>query len=197
MLANLRRYFLSGLIIFLPLALTLNLFLLMIQFADSILGQYIEPLIAREFGFYVRGLSIIIAVLIILIIGFLARNFVGKALFHNLERLLLRLPFFRQVYPAIKEISVFLFNREKIAFQKVVVVEYPRKGIYTIGFLTNEAPEKVDKMLGVELYNVFIPTTPSPFSGFLILVKKEEVMFVDLSVEDALRLIVSGGVVNP
>ena len=197
MLVKLRRYFLSGLIIFLPLALTVNLFVLLIQFADGILGRFIEPYFSREFGFYFRGLSIGISVLIILIMGFFATNFFGKALFIRLENLLLRLPFFKQVYPAFKEIAVFLFNREKMTFQKVVLVEYPRKGIYSIGFLTNDTHQRVGAGIDGSFSNVFIPTTPSPLTGFLVLVRKEELIFPPLSIEEAIRLIVSGGVVNP
>ncbi len=196
MLAKLRRYFISGLIVFLPLALTINLFILTIQFADGILGRYIQPYFSREFGFYFRGLSILIAVFIILIMGVIVTNF-GQSFFARLERFLLTLPFFKQVYPAIKEMAVFLFSREKITFQKVVLIEYPRKGAYSIGFLTNDSPAKINAKLNQELCNVFVPSTPSPVTGFLVLVNKSELIFPEITIEEALKMVVSGGVIAP
>ena len=193
---RLRRYFISGLVIFLPLALTINLFALTINFADGILGKYIEPYFSREFGFYFRGLSILIAVLIIFLIGIFGSNFLGRRLYPVFEGLLLRLPFFKQVYPAFKEMSLFLFSREKtLAFKHVVLVEYPRKGVYSLGFITNEAPQKFCQKVGKELTNVFIPTTPSPLTGYVIFVPKDELILPDITVEEAIRIIVSGGVV--
>ena len=196
MMNKLRRYFISGLVIFLPLALTVNLLVLTINFADGLLGKYIEPLFSREFGFYFRGLSILIAILIIFLIGVLVTNFLGRRLLPIFEGLLLKLPFFKHVYPAFKEMAVFLFSRDKTAaFQQVVLVEYPRLGIYTIGFLTNDTPKKFCEKTGKELKNVFIPTTPSPLSGFVILVPAKDILYPEVTVEEALKIIVSGGVV--
>ena len=114
---RLRRYFISGLIVFLPLALTINLLVLTFNIADGFLGKYLEPYFSREFGFYVRGISLFLCLFFIFFIGFLATNFVGQRFFPFLEKFLLRLPFFKQVYPAIKEISIFLFSREKVSFE--------------------------------------------------------------------------------
>ena len=198
MQSRLRRYFVSGIIIFLPLALTINLLFLTINLADGLLGRYIQPYFAREFGFYFRGLSILISILLIFLIGFFAHHLFGNKIIPFFERLLLRIPFFKQVYPAIKELSMFLFSREqqKMSFQRVVLVEYPRKGIYSFGFWTNDAPKRVSEKIGKELCNVFIPTTPSPLTGFVILVPKEDLIFSDISVEEALKIIISGGVVK-
>lgn len=197
MLVRLRRYFLSGLVVLLPATLTVYLLIIIITFADGILGKYIQPYFMQRFQFYFRGLSILVGFVFIVIIGFLATNIFGRRLLDFFEGLLLRLPFFRQVYPAIKEIAMFLFSREKLAFQQVAIIEYPRKGMYSMGFLTSESTDAINKLIKTELCNVFIPTTPSPLTGFVVLVPKKEILFPDISVEEAFKFIISAGVVNP
>lgn len=193
---KLERYFIAGLVAFLPLALTIKLLVLTFNIADNFLGKYIEPYFAREFGFYFRGLSLVICLLLILFVGLLVSNFLGRRVYPFFERLLLRLPFFKQVYPAFKEIAQFLFSREKLNFKQVVLVEYPGKDTYSIGFLTNEVPEKVAGKMAHQLYYVFVPHTPSPLTGFLTLVAKDKLKFLDISVEEAIKIIISGGVVK-
>jgi uncharacterized membrane protein len=193
---NLRKYFVAGLIAFLPLALTTKLLIVTFNFADGILGKYIEPRFLKEFGFYFRGLSILICVFLIIVIGFLITHFLGKRIFPLFEKLILQLPVVKQVYPAFKEISLFLFSEEKMNFHKVVLVQYPRPGIYSIGFLTNDVPPNVGKNVSVGMSYVFIPHTPSPLTGFLSLVPKSEIVYPDISVEEALKILVSAGVVK-
>ncbi len=194
---RLKRYFISGLVIFLPLALTAFLLVMMINIADGLLGKYIEPYFLKEFGFYFRGLSIIICVLIIFAIGFFATNFLGRRITAFFERMLLQLPFFRQVYPAFKEMAIFLFARDRMTFQEVVLVEYPRKGIFSIGFLTNDKVNKISGKLRQDICSVFMPSAPGPLTGFIIFVSKRDLTFLDISVEEAIKVIVSGGVVTP
>jgi uncharacterized membrane protein len=193
---KLKRYFISGLIIFLPLAMTIYLLVLTFNFADGILGKYIEPYFSREFGFYFRGFSIVICVALILFIGFLASNFIGHKLFPFFEGMILRLPFFKQVYPAIKEIAIFIFSREKLTLRQVVLVEWPRKGVYALGFLTNEVPKKIADIAHQDLCYVYIAKTPSPLSGYLVLIPKKELIFPDLTAEEALKILVTGGVMK-
>ena len=197
MLANLRKYFLSGLVVFLPLALTIYLFVWALTFADGMLGKYIRPYFEARMGFYVDGLGILIGIWLIMIIGFFATNFFGRKIHVFFESLLFKLPFFRQVYPAIKEMALFLFSRDKLTFKQVVLVEYPRKGIYSFGFLTNEHNPRISKMLECEVCNVFIPSAPGPLTGFIILVPRADLISTDVSVEEAIKFNVSGGVVNP
>ena len=197
MFVKIRRYFLSGLVVFLPLTLTVFLFVWALSFADGLLGKYLEPYFAQRFGFYFKGLGIILLVAIIILIGFFVTNYFGKKIHGFFERLLLKLPFFKQVYPAIKEMALFLFSRPKVSFQQVVLVEYPRKGVYSFGFLTNDTSQRISNMTRQELCNVFIPSSPGPLTGFVILVPKKEIIFTELSVEQILKFIVSGGVVNP
>ena len=194
---RIKRYFISGLIAFLPLALTINLLILMFNFADRLLGIYVEPYLLKEFGFYVKGLSILLCLFIILLLGFTINNFLGKTLYANFETFLLNLPFFKQIYPALKEILLFLFSKKKLSFKKVVLVEYPRKGVYAMGFYTNETHRKItSKTPEEELCNVFIPHTPSPFGGFLVMFPKKDIIILDISIEEALKIIVSAGVIN-
>ena len=194
---KLQRYFISGLIFFLPLTLTVFLFVWTVNFADGLLGQFIKPYFIEWFGFYFEGMSIVIGIVLIVLLGILATHVFGK-IYGFFEKLILKLPFFRQVYPAIKEMAVFVFSREKLAFKQVVVIEYPRKGIYSFGFLTNECSSaKVCDNIGQELCNVFVPSAPGPLTGFVVMVPKKDLVFSDVTVEDAIRFNVSGGVVNP
>ena len=198
MLSSFRKYFLYGLVVFLPLLLTIYLFVWGLTFADNLLRKFVEPYFLQRFGFYFKGLSIIIGVYIIVLIGFFATNYFGKKIYMTLEGLILRLPFFRQVYPALKEIALFLFSRDKLSFKQVVIVEYPRKGIYSIGFLTNESSPKIRQALRHDdLCNIFIPSAPGPLTGYVIMVSRKDIVFTDVSVEDAIKFNVSGGVVNP
>ncbi len=193
---KLEHYFVAGLVAFLPLALTVKLLILTFNFADNFLGKYIAPYFAREFGFYFRGLSLLICLILIVLIGFLVSNFLGRKAYPFLENLLLKLPFFKQVYPPFKEVAQFLFSKEKLNFSQVVLVEYPSREIYSMGFLTNEVPEKIAGDSSRKLYYVFVPHTPSPLTGFLTLVPRDRLRFMDISVEEAIKIIVSGGVVN-
>ena len=193
---KLRRYFVSGLLIFLPLALTVNLLVIMFNIADGFLGKYLQPYFSREFGFYIKGISILICIVLIVMLGAFVTNFLGRKLYPVFEGFLLQLPFFKQVYPAFKEISLFLFSREKFNFRQVVLIEYPRKGIYSIGFLTNEASKKISEQIGHELVYVFIPHTPSPLSGFLTATPKKDLIFPDISVEEAIKIVITGGVIK-
>lgn len=193
---KLKRYFISGLIIFLPLALTVYLLFITISFADNLLGKYIEPYFSREFGFYFRGFSILICVSVIILIGFVGTNFIGHKFYPMFEGFLLKLPFFKQVYPAFKDIAVFLFSREKFTLRQVVMVEWPSPGIYALGFLTNEVPKKIADHAKKELCYVYIPKSPSPLSGFLTLIPKKNLAFPDITVEDAIKILVTGGVMK-
>lgn len=193
---NIRKYFVAGLVAFLPLALTVKLLIVTFNIADGFLGKYIEPYFSQEFGFYFRGFSILACLVLILIIGFLVTNFLGRRIYPLFEKLLLQLPFFKQVYPAFKEISLFLFSGEKMNFRKVVLIQYPRQGLYSVGFLTNDVPAKVAGRIASEMAYVFVPHTPSPLTGFLTLAPKTDLVYPDITVEEALKIVVSGGVIK-
>ncbi len=196
MFGNLRKYFISGLVVFLPIALTIYLVFLAINSADQFFGEIFGKLGLGFSNF--RFLSIIVGIYIIILIGFFTTNFLGKKIHAFFEMIVLKLPFFRQVYPALKEMAIFLFARERLdSFKQVVLIEYPRKGIYAMGFLTNDSSKEICDDIGRELCNVFIPSSPGPLTGFTVLVNKKEVVYTRISIEDAFKFIVSGGVVNP
>jgi len=197
MFTRIRRYFLSGMVVFMPLALTIFLLVWVFNFGDNFLGKYLEPYFEENFGFYFRGIGIIMFVGILILIGFLATNYFGRKIHAFFEKILLKLPFFKQVYPAFKEMAMFLFSRPRMAFQQVVLIEYPRQGVYSLGFLTNESSERFSKISRHELCNVFIPSSPGPLTGFVVMAPKKDIIQTGLSVEDAFKFIVSGGVVNP
>jgi len=158
----------------------------------------LERNVLDSFGFYFRGLGIIFGVSLIVLIGFIVTNFLGRKIHDFFERLLLKLPFFKQVYPAIKEMAIFLFSRERLtSFKQVVLVEYPRKGIYAFAFLTNDTAKHICEKTRQELCNVFVPSAPGPLTGFVVLIPKKDIIFTDISIEEAFKIIVSGGVVNP
>ncbi len=197
MWVNLRKYFVSGLMVFMPLALTVFLFIWVIGFADGLLGDYIQPFFKEYFGFYIPGLGILVGVMLIIMIGFFATQIIGAKFHGAFEKLFLRLPFFKQVYPAFKEIVGFFFSRERPSFKKAVIVQYPSKGIYSFGFLTNETSQKLKDLTGEDLCNVFVSSSPSPFTGFAVMIPKKDIIMTDISIEEAAKFIVSGGVVNP
>ena len=208
MLQKMRNYFISGMIIFLPLTLTVVLIIWGLTSLDAWLGNVLQPIIADRYGedFYFTGvyrvafhtLCVVLLIYIIILIGMFARNFVGQKVYDIFEQMLVKLPFFRQLYPAFKEIAIFLFSRERlVSFKQVVMLEYPRKGIYSVGFLTNDAPPQVKDVIKKDLCNVFISTSPSPLTGFTVIIPRKELIFLDISIEAAFKFILSGGVVNP
>ncbi len=196
---RLRRYFISGLLIFLPLSLTVYLLILTINAAEGFFGRFLQPVFYREFGFYFKGLSLIICAVLLVLIGFMATNYVGRKLHNLFERVILRLPFFKQVYPAMKELSSFFFAEDHIRkFKQVVFIEYPRKGVYSLGFITNDAPERITAKIGEkEMCHVFLPSSPGPFTGYVLIAPKHDLIFSDMTVEQGIKMLVSGGVVNP
>lgn len=195
---KLKKYFITGVIVLLPVVLTWYLLIFIITMADDLLGRFIEPYISENFGFYFHGLSIIIAAYLIVVVGFFASNYFGKQVYEFFERLFVRLPFFKQVYPALKEMATFLFVQDrKSSFKKVVLVEYPRKGIFTMGFLTSDSSTRINELAKGEMCNIFISSSPSPLTGFTIIVPRKDVVVTDITVDQAFKFIVSGGVVNP
>ena len=197
MFSKFRKYFFSGLAAFLPLALTVYFLVITFNLLDGILGKYLAPYFRREFGFYIRGIGIILFTFIITFIGFVVSTFLDRRIYSFFENLLVKLPFFKQVYPAVKEIASFIIPNDKPAFQSVVMFHYPRLGTYTIGFLTNTSAKELSDFTGEELCNVLVPSVPNPLTGYVVLVPKKDLIFPRISVEEALKLVVSGGVVNP
>lgn len=184
----LRRYFVTGLATLFPGAVTLYLLVAIFRFSDGLLGRYL--------GVTIPGLGLVLTVLITMVVGFLAGHFIGRLVFPVMENWFIRLPLVRQIYPAIKQLTRFLFSDGgRTSFRRVVLVAYPRPGSYSLAFVTNESTTSVTGTPET-LLTLLVPTPPSPFSGPLLFVPEREVIPLKMSVEEALKLIVSGGVVS-
>ncbi|HOX54662.1 MAG: DUF502 domain-containing protein [Candidatus Omnitrophica bacterium] len=196
---KLRGYFITGLAVFLPIAITIYILVVAFRFFDNILGRFINIYLLRTGGIYIPGLGLILFILVVFLTGFFTRHFLGRKIFPFFERIfLLKPPLIRQIYPSVKKIINLVLSQEKPSFKKAVLVEYPRKGIYSLGFVANEGmKEAKDKTNTDDLVNVLIPSSPSPFSGYLIMVPKKELIYLDISIEKAFELIISDGVLNP
>ncbi len=194
-----KRYFFTGLAIILPVLITIYLFVSLFLFFDNILGRYISSFTIAYLGYRIPGLGLLVFVLLIFLTGLFATNFIGRKLFLYLERLWFKFPIVKKIYPAAKEVTKFLFSQGvQGQFQKVVLIEYPSKGIYSIGFLTNGRPDKeiLDKVGDAGLVGVLVPSVPNPVTGFLVYVPVQGVRYLDISVEEAVKIIVSGGVLG-
>ena len=197
LMSKLKRYFITGMLTILPIFLTLYILLIIFRLIDNIIGVIINRYLKTAFGFSIPGLGFILAILIILVIGFVVSHLVSKRVFPLIERWFLKLPGVRQVYPSIKQVVGFIFSKDAAVFKKVVLVEYPSKGIWSVGFMTNEGFREAKELTGQELIHVLIGTTPNPWSGFFILVPKNAVKFLEMSAEEGMKLIVSGGILKP
>ena len=194
---RLKRYFAAGILVGLPVFLTFYLLFIIFKFLDGLFGVIINKYLEEVLGFTLPGIGLILGILLILIIGFVVSHLLSKKALPVIEGWFLKLPAIRQVYPPIKEIVGFIFSRDKPAFKKVVLVEYPCAGIWSVGFMTNDGFREAQEKLGQELVHVLIGSTPSPWSGFFILVPKVKVKFLEMSVEEGMKLIISGGILKP
>ena len=197
MIKKIRHYLATGLLISLPVFITVYLLYSVFLFIDNIFGKVVNIYLKKHLGFAVPGVGFIIGLILIFLVGFTAANFFGKKLIRALEGWFLKFPFIRQIYPAAKQIVDSFISKESPAFKKVVLVQYPSKGLWAIGFLTNDSFKEAMDKTGRELVHVLIATTPSPLTGFLALIPKEDVQFLDISVEEGVKLIMSGGIVRP
>ena len=188
-LMEIRNTFLTGLMILIPLATTAYI----VYWTFTTLDNFLRPEVSKFFGFYIPGMSILTLTAVIFLLGVFGRMAVGRKLIEFVESKLMKIPVLRTVYSATKEASKAILVSETERIKGVVLVEYPRKGVYAIGFTTGgEIPNACEKT-GKRLLNVFIPTSPNPTSGLVVLVPEEEVIYLDMSVEDALRVVISGG----
>lgn len=193
MRARLRRYFITGLIVFLPVAVTFSVLLWLFRVLDNFLGRLFTLL----FGQSVPGLGLIATIAAIFLVGALATNVLGRRLVGWFDRLMLHIPLARSIYSATKQLSDSILMQRRAAFQRPVLIEWPRQGVYTVGFVTGEAGGRAEEIAGQRVVNVFVVSTPNPTTGFLVLVPADQVYSLDLTVEDALKLVMSGGIVTP
>jgi len=181
----------------LPVFITLYFLFIIFRFIDGIFGKVVNFYIKQHLGFEIPGIGIIISILLVFAVGFTAANFFGKRIIRALEGWFLKFPFIRQIYPAAKQIVDSFISKDSPAFKKVVLVQYPSRGIWSVGFLTNESFKEANDKTGRDLLHVFIATTPSPLTGFLVLAPREDVTELDISIEDGVKLIISAGIVKP
>ena len=197
-MAALRKYIIAGLLVWLPFAATIVIVKFLIDLMDKtvlLLPPEWQP--ANLLGFSIPGFGVIIALSILLLTGMLAANLFGRRFVEMWERILNRIPLVRSIYSSVKQISSTIFDPSGKSFRKVVLLEYPRKGLWSIGFLTNDSMG--DELCSVDdtLVSVFIPTTPNPTSGFIIMTRKDEITELNMNVEEAFKFVISMGVIIP
>lgn len=193
-----KRYFVTGLLIWVPLAITAWVLSLIAGIADQSLLLLPEALRPQKLvGFDVPGTGVVLTLLVILTTGLLAANFIGQRLVNWWERLLARIPVVNSIYNSVKQVSDTLFSSSGNAFRKALLVEYPRAGSWTIAFLTGTPGGDVRNHLDDDYVSVYVPTTPNPTSGFFLMLPRSEVIELDMAVDEALKYIISMGVVAP
>ncbi len=216
---KLRTYFLKGLAVLLPTILTIWIIVLAYNFIQKYIGNGINiglvhlinntPFLLPTWDtetlrdFWVRGAGsiagFIIALIIVLAVGALLASVVGRSLWRAVEKFIMNTPFLRQIYPYVKQVTDFVLTPEekKKMFSRVVAVEYPRKGIWSMGLVTGSGVKKLVDATQKEFLTILIPTSPTPFTGFVIMVPRDETLDMNISIEEALRFLVSGGVITP
>ena len=196
---KIRSWFLTGILVMTPLLLTVYVAWAFITFVDNL----VVPLVPFNYRpsnflpFSIPGLGLIIVFIFTTFVGLLATGLFGRTLIRVWENLLNRMPVIRSVYSAIKQILETVMATQSDAFRQAVLVQYPRKDIWAIGFVTGSTKGEVGKRVDKKMVNVFMPTTPNPTSGFLLFFPEEDLIFLNMTVEDALKLVVSGGMVVP
>ena len=198
-MSKIRSWFFTGILVMTPLILTIYVVWAFITFVDNL----VVPLVPIEYRpsyylpFSIPGLGLIIVFLFTTVVGILATGLFGRTLIRLWENILNRMPVVRSVYSAIKQILETVMATQSDAFRQAVLVEYPRKDIWAIGFVTGSTKGEVSENVNKKMVNVFMPTTPNPTSGFLLFFPEKDLIFLEMSVEDALKLVVSGGMVVP
>ena len=201
LLAGLRASFLTGIVVIAPVGLTIWLIWSVIGWIDGV----VLPLVPDKFqperyiGINLRGLGVIIFLLFTIIMGWIAKGLIGRSLIRYAETMVDRMPVIRSIYSGIKQISETVFAQSERSFEKACLIQYPRRGIWAIGFISTTAKGEVSERAGTggKLLSIFVPTTPNPTSGFLLFFPEEGVIELDMSVEDAAKLVISAGLVYP
>ncbi len=198
MMSAFRRYIMAGLLVWLPLGVTILVIKMLVDLMDRsllLLPARYQP--EQLIGAHIPGLGVIVAVVVVLSTGIIVANLFGRKLVAGWESLLARIPLVRSVYSAVKQIAETMFSSSGQSFRKVLLVEYPRKGLWTLAFQTGTDIGEAQCKTGREVINIYVPTTPNPTSGFFIMVPKEDVVELEMSVDEGLRMIISMGSVVP
>ena len=198
-LSKIRSYFLTGVIITAPVGLTFYVAILFIGFVDSRVRNIIpekyhyDNLLPIE----IPGIGLLFVFILLTFIGFLTAGLIGRFIIKLGERIISRLPIIRSVYGALKQIFESVLASSSKSFREVVLIEYPRKGVWAIGFITGDTKGEVQNATKENMVNVFLPTTPNPTSGFLLFVPRKDVIILDMNVEEGIKMVISGGIVTP
>ena len=195
---HLRRYLVAGLLVWIPLGVTIFILRVLIGLMDRtllLIPQQYRP--EEWFGFTIPGLGLILTLLVLLITGLLAANIVGRSMVGLWESMLDRIPVVRSVYSAAKNFAEIVFSDSGQSFKKVLLIEYPRKGVYSLAFQTATNLGEVQGRTGEEMVCTFVPTTPNPTSGYIIILPKKDIIELDMEIDEALKMIISLGVVVP
>jgi len=187
---KLRNNFIAGVVVLIPIGITLYLTLFLIRFSGRIIPKEINP--NNYLPFDIPGVEILIALIIITLVGWLSLSFLGKKFFELFNNILKKIPILRTIYSAIGQMTES-FTKNDNKQKSVVLLEYPRKGVWAVGFATKENEGLIKKMVKEEIVNIFVPTTPNPTSGFLLMVPKKDLIYLDVSFEQASKFIVSAG----
>ena len=193
-LVNFRNYFIAGIVVLIPLGITIYFTMFLINISSKILPKELNP--NHYLPYDIPGVEIIISIFLITFIGWVSLSFIGKKLLEIFNNILKRIPFLRTVYSAISQM-IETFTKREEGKKNVVLVEYPRKGSWAVGFATKDNAGEITNKTKKNLVNVFIPTTPNPTSGFLLMFPKEEIIYLDMTFEEASKFIVSAGTSNP
>jgi len=191
--SSIRNNFIAGIVVLIPIGITLYLTLFIIRVSGKIIPKEINP--NNYLPFDIPGVEIIIALFVITFIGWLSLSFLGKKFFEFFNNVLKKIPILRTIYSAIGQMTE-TFTKSDSKQKSVILLEYPRKGIWAVGFATKENEGIIRNKIGEEVINVFVPTTPNPTSGFLLMVPKKEIIYLDVSFEQASKFIVSAGTTN-
>jgi len=192
--ARLRNYFIAGIVVLVPIGITLYLTKFFISVSSKLIPHEINP--NSYLPFLIPGLEIVLAIIFITFIGYLSLSFIGKKILQLFNDLLKRIPILRTIYSAMGQMAEALVPKRK-SKKSVVLIEYPRKGSWAVGFATKDNKGEISKKTNKNLVNVFVPTTPNPTSGFLLMFPKDEIIYLDMSFEEASKFIVSAGTSDP
>jgi uncharacterized membrane protein len=193
--ARMRNYLLTGILVTAPITITVWLSWQILQFFDRTVRRMMPPDLYPDIS--IPGLGLLVVFLGLILVGALTAGLVGRFFVRTSERILNNMPIVRSVYGAIKQILETVLQNKATAFRQVVLIEYPRPGIWALGFVSGPTKGEVRRRLDRELVNVFLPTTPNPTSGFLLFVPKADVQVMNMTIEEGIKLVVSGGIVTP
>lgn len=195
---KIKNIFLTGLAVVVPIGVTIYILFFLIAMMDGILALIpaaIHP--EKMLGFRVPGLGVIFTIILIFFVGLITKSWIGNKIVNLGEMFFGRIPVVRSIYQGTKQLVDALFSAKAGSFKKVVLFEYPRKGVYTVGFVTGRARGEIEENTGERFLNVFVPTTPNPTSGYYLMVPERDVINTDMTVEGAFKLVISGGLVHP